>query len=330
LSAGGWAVDPTPDTGTGIDAVKLDARPAAGGATTFLGNLTYGGTRSDIGALYGSRFTPSGYSGSVYDRLRPGSYDLIVSGRRTQTTLFDVSSTVRVSTTALSVDTPLPNSHVNWTFPVSGWAVNPAAVSGTGVTSVTLRAFDADTNQLLQTATATYGGDRPDIATAYGASQFEWSGFSKMWTFAPGHVRIDLTSNDATGAIETTSRTVTVVQSNPQMSVDTPANNATVTQPFTIGGWAIDLNAPLGTGVDTVHVWSFRNSDPNQAHFEGAASYGASRPDVGAAYGSQFTNSGFNLTISSLTPGNYQFNVYAHSTVAGSFNLVRTIYLTVQ
>jgi len=77
LNAGGWAVDQTPDTGTGIDAVKLDARPAVGGTTTFLGNLTYGGTASDTGALYGSRF-----NGSVYDRLRPGSYDLIVSGRR--------------------------------------------------------------------------------------------------------------------------------------------------------------------------------------------------------------------------------------------------------
>src|SRR2546429_4993244 len=41
LNAGGWAVDQTPDTGTGIDAVKLDARPAVGGTTTFLGNLTY-------------------------------------------------------------------------------------------------------------------------------------------------------------------------------------------------------------------------------------------------------------------------------------------------
>jgi YD repeat-containing protein len=330
LSAGGWAVDPTPDTGTGVDAVKLDARPAAGGATTFLGTLTYGGARSDIGTLFGARFTNSGYSGAVYDRLRPGSYDLIVSGRRTQTTLFDVSGTVLVSTTALAVDTPLPNAHVNWTFPVGGWAVNPAAASGPGVTSVTLAAYDATTNQLLQTATTTYGGDRPDIASAYGAPQFEFSGYSTMWTFAPGLVRIDITSNDASGAIETTSRTVTVVPSNPQMSIDAPATNSTVTPPFTVGGWAIDLNAPSGTGVDAVHVWSFRNGDPTQAHFEGVATYGAARPDVGGAYGAQFTNSGYNLTIASLAAGSYQINVYAHSTVAGAFNLVRTISVTVQ
>ena len=32
-------------------------------------------------------------------------------------------NTVRVFTGALAVDTPAANAHVNWMFPVSGWAV---------------------------------------------------------------------------------------------------------------------------------------------------------------------------------------------------------------
>jgi hypothetical protein len=41
------------------------------------------------------------------------------------------------------------------------------------------------------------------------------------------------------------------------MSTDIPANHATVGQPFTIAGWAIDLAAASGTGVNTVHIWAY-------------------------------------------------------------------------
>ena len=34
-----------------------------------------------------------------------------------------------------------------------------------------------------------------------------------------------------------------------------------------MGGWAIDTGAPEGTGVDAIHLWAFKDSDPNQARF---------------------------------------------------------------
>ena len=124
----------------------------------------------------------------------------------------------------------------------------------------------------------------------------------------------------------------TAVHSTPAMSVDAPVTRSTVTRPFLIGGWAIDRDAPSGTGVDAVHIYAYRDGDPSQGQFIGWALLGFSRPDVAAAFGNaQFTQSGFNLWMSdsTLTPGNYRFDVYAHSTVVNTFALGRSFEVTV-
>ena len=60
----------------------------------------------------------------------------------------------------------------------------------------------------------------------------------------------------------------------------------------------------------------------------GQATYGGARPDVAAAYGSQFLNSGYGFT-GTLGAGYYQVNVYAHSSVTASWSQAQTVYLTV-
>ena len=90
----------------------------------------------------------------------------------------------------------------------------------------------------------------------------------------------------------------------------------------------MDFGAYRGAGVDAIHVWAFRASD-GAPTFVGAASYGATRADVGAVFGSQFTNSGYNLTAA-LPPGDYNIVVYAHSLVSGSFNQSRAVRVTIQ
>lgn len=65
------------------------------------------------------------------------------------------------------------------------------------------------------------------------------------------------------------------------------------------------------------------------AIFLGTATYAAGRrPDVGAAYGRQFTPSGFGLTANQGA-GYYQVVVFAHSTVTVSFSQSQSIYVTV-
>jgi hypothetical protein len=96
-----------------------------------------------------------------------------------------------------------------------------------------------------------------------------------------------------------------------------------------VAGWAIDLGAPTGTGMNVVHVYAIANGGAGAWTFLGAATYGGARPDVGAYYGSQFTNSSYGLLASGLAPGAYQINVYAHSTVAGQWT-VQSRWITVQ
>jgi hypothetical protein len=121
--------------------------------------------------------------------------------------------------------------------------------------------------------------------------------------------------------------TVTIETSSPTMALDAPAHGSTVGPTFTVSGWAVDRGAPSGTGVDTVHVWAFPQS--GSPMFLGVASYGGSRPDVGALFGSQFTSSAFSVTASDLSPGAYTVVAYAHSTVTGTFNQSRTATVTV-
>ena len=123
--------------------------------------------------------------------------------------------------------------------------------------------------------------------------------------------------------------TVTPPVSKPFISVDTPAAGATVTSAFEVGGWALDAGAPSGTGVDAVHFYVFPNDGASPGVFIGIGSYGLSRPDVGAIFGSRFTNSGYHFTITGLGPGAYLLGVYARSTVTGTFSIVRTLHFTV-
>ena len=104
----------------------------------------------------------------------------------------------------------------------------------------------------------------------------------------------------------------------PVMALDQPASGGRFGRTFIVSGWALDLSAGLGTGVDAVHVWASPTAG-GAAVFLGAASYGKSRPDVGAAYGGRFTNSGFQLTTSAVTAGNYTITAYMHSSYTGTF-----------
>ena len=63
-----------------------------------------------------------------------------------------------------------------------------------------------------------------------------------------------------------------------------------------------------------------RKRKRRNCNHERPAGYGAWRPDVGAAYGSQFNNSGYSVEITGLPAGYYHLVVYAHSTVTWVWN----------
>lgn len=114
----------------------------------------------------------------------------------------------------------------------------------------------------------------------------------------------------------------------PRMSIDVPRTGTTVGNGFTVGGWALDLGSPSGTGVDSVQVWAYPTTGAAPM-FVGVASLGVSRPDVGTAFGStRFGPSGYTLA-GTLPAGSYDLAVFAHSTVTSTFNNSSSVRITV-
>jgi hypothetical protein len=109
--------------------------------------------------------------------------------------------------------------------------------------------------------------------------------------------------------------------------VDTPRWQQDVAQPFMLAGWAADLNAAAGTGIDTIHVWAYPLSGGAPV-FLGTAAHGGARPDVAAIHGDQFRDAGYGLMVQGLTPGNYDLAVFAWSNVSGDFVPAQVVRIT--
>jgi len=160
------------------------------------------------------------------------------------------------------------------------------------------------------------------VGAAFG-SQFTNSGYALDVSGLPaGYYHLIIFAHSTvSGAWNQAHRVIRVPT--PRMVLDTPLEGATVQQPFPVAGWAIDQAAASGPGVDAVHIYAYPSdasgniSGPPALGL--AATYGLSRPDVGAAFGSQFTNSGYVLNVSGLPAGFYHLIVFAHSIVTGTW-----------
>ena len=113
------------------------------------------------------------------------------------------------------------------------------------------------------------------------------------------------------------------------MTIDTPAPNAIVARAFLVGGWALDLDETVGTGVDTLHVWAYPTAGGDPI-FLGATAYGGARPDVAAVFGDQFKNSGYGIIVESLPAGTYDLAVFAWGTATRGFAPAKTIRISVR
>jgi len=114
-----------------------------------------------------------------------------------------------------------------------------------------------------------------------------------------------------------------------QVMIDTPASQQDVGQPFVLAGWAADLNAAEGSGIDTLHVWAYPLTG-GAPIFVGAAAPGGARPDVAAVHGEQFRDSGYGLIVQGLPHGNYDLAVFAWSNVSGGFVPAKVVRITVR
>jgi hypothetical protein len=331
----GWVLDFGASTGTGIDAVHAWAFPDDGSPAIFLGADQAFHARGDVASLYGPHFANPGF-GIQANGLGVGTYTLVAYGRSIVSGAFAQLDAVTVTVVPqpfMNLDGPSNGTTVGTSFTVDGWAIDLSAPSGTtGVDAVHVWAYPNGGGSPAFIG-ADYGRARTDVGAAFGAA-FTMSGFHlDVTTLPPGGYRLVAYAHDTlTGTFniqQGVDITVAAPVSQPLMAIDVPAASSTHTPPFLIGGWAIDLGAASGPGVDAIHVWAF-NTNGSPAIFAGAAAYGSARPDVGTAFGaSRFTDSGYNLTVTSLPQGTYDIGVYARSTVSGTFNQVRFVRVTV-
>jgi hypothetical protein len=114
-----------------------------------------------------------------------------------------------------------------------------------------------------------------------------------------------------------------------QVAIDTPRFREDVGQPFMLAGWAADLDAATGTGIDTLHVWAYPATGGAPV-FLGTPTLGGARSDVAAVHGDQFREAGFALPLQGLVPGTYDLAVFPWSNVTGAFAPPQVVRVTVR
>ena len=238
--------------------------------------------------------------------------------------VFRIKSTA--SHPALFIDSPGAGTLVDTSPKIEGWAIDHGAFTGAGIDAIHVYAYPNPGSGAapIFLGVAAYGVSRPDVGALFGP-QFTNAGFSLTAPpLAPGPYEVAAFGHSTvTGTFATlATRRMTVVGPTPAMALDSPAAGAATISPITVAGWAIDAGDFSGSGVDAVHIWALPE-DSRPPQFLGVATYGLSRPDVGAIFGARFTNSGYTLTAP-LDPGRYTIAAFARSTVAGTFTNVRT------
>jgi hypothetical protein len=89
----------------------------------------------------------------------------------------------QTSTVQITIDTPTASATVanGDVVAFGGWAVDSAAVGGTGIDAVDIY-IDVQNGVASQKVSANYGTYRPDVAQAFGRSDWTNSGFTMNWT----------------------------------------------------------------------------------------------------------------------------------------------------
>ena len=233
----------------------------------------------------------------------------------------------------MSVDGPARRTTVSQPFTINGWALNMSALPGTGsgIDAVHVWAFPPSGPAVFVGA-AQLGSSRPDVGAAFG-TQFTNSGWQLTGRgLAPGVYTLSAfarnTFNSQFSQVAATDNIT--VSATPRLWIDTPGEGASVPRSFLFGGWAVDLAAATGTGIDVVAVQAYPNPGSGAPAIAlGQATYGYPRPDLGSAFGAQFTNSGFNLNIAGLAGGRYRLVASGRSTVTGTFSVLREVTVIV-
>lgn len=304
-----------------------------GGPAAFLGAATLHVSRPDVASAFGNpEYQYSGFRLHSTQHLAPGNYTFSVFARSTISTRCNNVKKIPVTVRYLTIDRPVQNANVAAPFRVFGWALNASSVDQVGVDAVHVWAFPEDGRPTQFLGVAKRNISRPGVASFFDVPAWENAGFELdvRTPLTEGTYRLRVFArNKETGIFDGAAEVCVKVGSEPLMAVDVPKAGASLPQGFRVAGWAVDLGASSGTGVNAVHVWASKSCGGSV--FLGSATLGLQRPDVAAALGDPDLEAcGFVLDVSaSLAPGAYTITVYARSTVTQTFNNAKSLVVTV-
>ncbi len=173
LTITGWAIDSSATVDTGVTAVQVYADAPRDKGGTLIGDATYGLARPDLGANLGANFEAAAFELKWDPGTQTGPRTLYVYAQTAcGWQAAEVAVDVRPVTCQpqMTLEFPAANAKIPNAGEVTlvGWALDPYAKDGTGVTNIA--AYQGNDTRGKQLATARSGLGRIDVAAALNVS----------------------------------------------------------------------------------------------------------------------------------------------------------------
>ena len=275
------------------------------------GAATYGANRPDVCTVFPNRAgCPNVGWGFLFATtlLPDGPHTVSITASSSDSQTYTASSGFLVNNGAppmrVFIDSPGAQSGtISGPATFSGWAVDDFAAIGNVAISI----------DGVPQGLATYGGSRPDVCAVYpgrsGCPNVGWTFSFDTSLLSDGPHTLDVRGVSAGGRQATTTShfQTSNASSNPiKISIDRPnAQTPALRGISTLGGWAIDSDAPIASVAISVDGVSF-----------GSAGYGGSRRDVCSQVSSPgCPNVGWNAALDTtlLTDGVHTLQITATS-----------------
>jgi Big-like domain-containing protein len=213
----------------------------------------------------------------------------------------------------IQIDEPKLGAFVNGVVEVKGFAVDRNAEDGPDIERVTVYLDGLDNDKKL--GDATYGLDRPDVATLLDEPKYLKSGWTFSWAAGTveGNHTLFVVARSKSGRSSLATREV----NDPLVRFDSPAAGAKVHQDdlVEVTGWAIDRSDLEGDGIASVTLYL---DTKDAGHQLGAATLDRPSADLAETYGERFDNSGwtFGWDVGQTATGEHLLIAVAQSSVS--------------
>ena len=230
---------------------------------------------------------------------------------------------------SVMIDSPIAGATVSGMVVISGWAMESTTAVGTAISGVKVLVDGTVAGN------ATYGISRPDVCALWPGRLgcpnigFAYSLNSAALSSGTHTISVIATDTRAIPNSGTATVTINIAGTPPAVFVDTPTSGSTLSGTVTVSGWALGTTSVV-TSVKVLVDGAIM----------GAATYGASRPDVCAVWVGRpgCPNIGFtySLNTNSLSVGGHSLGVTAtdssgvSSSWTGSFHIATstpTVYI---